>query len=406
MDTPPAEVIKFAGPAVIFGIALMIMGIKKFQNARKIKDTPRSKISSAPQGYVEFEGFAWPQSTTTKLASGLEAVHYSLLIERQDTEGSGKKKRKVWRTVYQKTETHPFYIMDATGIAGFNLENSQIELDKHLVRSWTRLSPQERKLIMEKTSSSSISGFPPSTFLFGLFSKKFRVTENEIFAGSPLYVHGNFKTQTVQEAPLLAPGASEFYDRVFDLKKRAAKNLKHIFDKNRDGKLSHKELHDGYSLLATTALRKKTPPPEAFSLHEFGQLSSNETHKLLIADTTEEHLVGRLKRSGYLSFFGGSLAIAFGLFFIFPQVFLFHDNQNFANHYKISKNAPPLIAAQKSTPPERRPSATESPQDLHAKCLQNKRISCEKLLASQKKFKLTQEQINYYTHQITHLPVQ
>ncbi len=396
MSSTSAETIKVALAALGFGVFFIVTGLKKLKNARKVQDTPRSKIATAPQGYVEFEGFAWPQSITTQLSSGMEAVYYSLKIERQDQEGSGKNKRTVWRTVFTHVDSHPFYVCDPTGVASIDLKNSQIELDKCLVRGWGRLSEKEKTKILQLAGTSSIAGFPPSTFLFGVFSKNFRVTENEICAGSPVYVHGHFQTEKLNESPQLRTGFNEFAKRVFHFEGRSTRDLRHLFDRNKDGKLCHSEAQIGYSLLATNAIRKQNTEQSTVAVQEYGTLGSSPTHKLFIADTTEEHLVGRLRTSGLLHFWGGALATTFGILFLVPSFINIEELMA----VKTSSLTRPFRATATTTHTPTLPKL--NPRKLHENCVQNQMSDCELLLENKNEFQLNEEQISFYKKRLGH----
>lgn len=390
-----AELWKVALFLVVFGTFFVYRGIWKLKKTQKIANTPRSRIRSAPQGYVEFEGFAWPKSQTTRLASGLEAVYSSLILERQDSEGSGKNRRRVWRQVFSHTENQPFYVCDATGLCEVDLTNADLEIEEKSARAWGSLNPEEKQRIIQLAKDKTILGFPPSTFLFGLFSKKFRVREREILAGSPLYVNGDFRTYQVNEAPEVAVGLEEFSQRVFNLEAKSNKNMKTLFDKNRDGKLDHKEMQQGYSLLATTALRKKSPHSANFQKSSFGTLRSSETHKLYLADTTEDLLVKRIKSKGLMELSFGALGIVGAFVIFFPGTWLSILGTNHASTPLTV--APPVeesIRVRRVQP--RRVASLRSPGELHSECASGKKVSCQILLEKQNQYNLSKEQIRYY----------
>ena len=52
---------------VFFGLGggayLIYNGFKNLSKHRKAQDTATSRISSAPQGFVEIQGYAWPKET-------------------------------------------------------------------------------------------------------------------------------------------------------------------------------------------------------------------------------------------------------------------------------------------------------------------------------------------------------
>src|SRR5262245_60860904 len=97
-------------------------------SARHIQDTPRSKVATAPQGLVEVEGFAWPESEVDKTLNGLEAVYRCLTLQRQDTEYDDGKRRKVWKTVGGYSTGRPFYVVDETGLALVDLAGVDVNM--------------------------------------------------------------------------------------------------------------------------------------------------------------------------------------------------------------------------------------------------------------------------------------
>ncbi len=101
--------------------------------------TPRSKTVSAPQGFVELEGFAWPIGPTVTTKTGLEAIYYSLCLQRQDTQGAGKNKKKVWVTIFTHVHAEEFLLVDATGMVKIDPRGAELELETGTTRAWNML---------------------------------------------------------------------------------------------------------------------------------------------------------------------------------------------------------------------------------------------------------------------------
>lgn len=302
---------------IFFALAMAVLyyAIHLWRAARKIKDTPGSKIASAPQGYVEVEGFAWPVDQCSRLASGREVVHYSCMLQRKETRGSGKNRRTEWVPVWSCIQSHPFYVVDSTGLASIDLHGCKFSMDAASIRSWRSLNRAEKDRLLGLIGDERISRFPPSEALGGLFSTPYQVIENEIFVGSPLYLQGDFRTPSA-ELPTVSPhGLAEFHRRVFPSDARSGRNVVVFLDKNKDGKISEKEAQAGYSLAASMALRKSaTEGAREFKIH--GVMGSSEEHRLLIADAHQEHLAARLERRMLLPIVAAVLLLGAGFWLL------------------------------------------------------------------------------------------
>lgn len=366
------EEIKLVLICFFFGGGLILHALSRKRSVRKIEDTPRSKVASAPQGYVELQGFAWPAAggKVERNAQGHETVYYRLALQRAETRGSGKNRKKVWVTVFSYSTDTPFYLIDATGIAlidpartwgnpalsvesqvrsvaakvtnfasGMGVLGSvaslglegfaggrnaigdgggyETDLGTGRPKAWSRHSTEEKALICKRVGKIAGVSFPPSNFLFGLFSDEFRVIESEICVGSPLYVHGDFKTDSQNAITAQVPGLTEFASRVFNADARAQKNLTHFLDKDGDGKVSAIEAMRGYTFAARQARLKakdQLTGEKTFEVH--GRMGSSAENRLFIADLHEEHLVARKQRYG-------SLEIAAGILLMFASLFGF-----------------------------------------------------------------------------------
>jgi hypothetical protein len=279
------QIVWALGAAFVFGFALIFKAIKRNHSVKKIQDTPKSKVESAPQGYVEFEGFAWPSESTVRGCSGEEAVYYSLQIQKKVTKYHGNKRRTEWVTLYSHFHCAPFYVVDPTGIALIDITNGEVDLPEKNKRSWYDLSRDEKLRVLKITEGKKIPSFPPSTFLFGIFAGSYRIIEKEILVGNPLYVHGDFRTTAVEPIRVSVLGLTEFSNRVFNREARSLKNLSSFLDKNKDGVISEKEAEYGYQFAAKQArLKAKDINGEtAFPVH--GKIGSSGEHKLFLADT-------------------------------------------------------------------------------------------------------------------------
>lgn len=309
------------GAALVFGFMLIFKAIKGNKILRKIEDTPKSKVETAPQGYVEFEGFAWPQDETVRGSSGEEAVYYSLTVQKKETRGSGKQRRTEWITVFSHFHSRPFYLVDATGLALIEVGGGELDIDEGNKRSWSSLTSEEKDRILNFSQGRNHSGFPPSTFLFGIFSGSYRVIEKEIAVGNPLYANGDFRTLTAVTPVLSLKGLTEFSSRVFNRESRSLKNITSFLDKNKDGKISTAESRTGYLFAARQARMKSKDLGVESPFPVYGRIGSSKEHPLLLADLHESHLIERKGRFIWVQVAAGAAIIALVSSVVVPRMF-------------------------------------------------------------------------------------
>ncbi len=300
----------------VIGAALIAASFRSQNRLRAVQNTPRSKSASAPQGLVELEGFAWPNGQCFTHYSGHQLIRYSFILQREEVRGSGKNRRREWITVFARYIGGPFFIVDATGLAEVNPQPNELSISKALTRSWRSIPENEKSFLREKVINSKISNFPPHSGLLGFFfSQKYRVVETELRCGSPAYAKGDFKSGDEHPKAISSPGLTDFKSKVFDLKNRANRNLRHILDKNQDGRISAEEAHQGYSFAAMLSQKKsamQAAPEEQFMI--YGHLSSSPNTAMLVADTHEEHLQKRLQGGKWIPLFSGAAVLALAIF--------------------------------------------------------------------------------------------
>lgn len=297
------------------GLALLVIGggfvfkaVKDHRQKRKVQDTQRSKIATAPQGYVEFEGFAWPMTETVEINDGYQTLYYSLEV--QQFVQSGKSSQ--WETVHTHLKADPFYVTDATGVVMVYPMEAEVNIESSKTEEWLDLNQDERTRILMKLEGTSISEFPPTESFLSIFSGKFRIVEKYIFVGSPLYIHGAFTGIGGEPENVEMPGYANFSESVFQGKE--LKNKSQIFDKNNDTNVSEEESRTGYVAIARIARSKKETQTVKFPV--YGILKSNEQHQAMIADAHEKYFTERLEKWLWLKFAGGALAMAVGAFIL------------------------------------------------------------------------------------------
>lgn len=375
------------------GAMFVYRGLKAHKKLRSVQDTARSKLETAPQGLAEFEGFAWPQEKRFELFGGDHAVYYSASLQVEKTEGSGKNKRKVWRTVDSFSFFEPFFLLDPTGVAMIKANDVDWHLDSQVTRLWKSIKPDEQFHFLEKIFTGGASGFPPGSGLTGLFSQKFRVVESMIRVGCPLYVKGDFHTKAGNAEQIKAPGLSDFFDKVMNPDARSLKDVSARLDDNKDGKISANEAKKGYAFAARLAIKNAAigaKEEREFPVH--GEIRSSEAHKMMIADCHEEHLVQRMSRSFKLQLGGGAVMLILGL--------------TLALHtyvFKSSRSNSARTAAVVTKNDDRGPAMQKAVVVLHQECYAGNPRSCRSLIDKAKPLGLTDQYVEGYKKQACRL---
>ena len=360
------------------GFVLIWLGIRKHKKLRLVQDHPTVKIETAAQGFSEVQGFAWPTAVGPKCVKGIEMIYHSLQLQKEVTQGSGKNKKKVWITVFSAGYANPFYVMDATGLALVDPGKSELEIESETTRRWSRLQATEKNHYLTHFIKGPIPGFPPSGFLFGLFSSPFRIVESRINMGSPVYIKGHFESPEGLQKEVMLTGLAKFATQVFDFQSRKIRQIKNLLDSNKDDNITSKEAIDGYSRLAMFAKTQsesgQSPVPDKNFL-VFGLFTSNQDHKLFIADCHEEHLLRKLKIQfyGYLS---AGLAMCLVSVFVHSP-WLYEQTSRFRD---VAVAAPVVIDS----------------GALHGSCLSGQLLACKELMRNQYSLKLSDQYMKFY----------
>lgn len=371
------------------GSYLLYNALSRLRKIRSIADTPTSKSSTAPQGFIELQGFAWIKDKTNQTIEGSEALYYSIKLERLEKKG----KKKVWKTVFEQTHANTFYVVDEHGLVEARINKGDLELDPK-TRAWTGLASQEQERFLA-SFNTGIPNFPPTGFFTKLFSHKYRVTEWELLLGSPVYASGNFRTEK-QEAPQIKSRAlTEFFKKTtVSLSSKKTRNL------------SAKQKRELFCDTAQT-LRSHLPleaPESDFKI--YGIISSSENHKLLIADCHQEDLLEKLGSFLKLKFAGSAicltLAIAGTLQMVVPKSKLNAIDDIFIEKALETDQVLQKVTSTKEGLPLNREIATQQPIEvfdankLHFECIAKKTESCKNLLAKAQEINLSPAHISAY----------
>jgi hypothetical protein len=167
--------------AVLFfaalGVFLMSQGMKAFWRLRLIRDTPSARVRSAPQGYVELVGTARPlRKLVSAKLTGSTCCWYRWRIEKRRRSGRSEH----WVTVDQGELERGFLLDDGTGECIVEPQGALIRC-RATERWFGSVSGAARQ------PSSSVA------LPFGNH-RRYRMTEERVHEGDPLYVMGHHET--------------------------------------------------------------------------------------------------------------------------------------------------------------------------------------------------------------------
>jgi hypothetical protein len=146
------------------------------RRVRLIEDTPTAKIRSAPQGYVELEGWALPGERGVQASplGGGNCLWWSYEIAQRETSGRGNDR---WRTIEEATSKTRFVLEDDTGRCIVDPKGASVTTD--LRREWFGHSPRPDSMLRVTS---------------GMQAGRYRYRERVIMAGEKLYLLGSFIT--------------------------------------------------------------------------------------------------------------------------------------------------------------------------------------------------------------------
>lgn len=274
---------------------LLWRGLINFRKARRIEDTARIDIDSAPQGLVEIEGYAWPMSTPLMSVSGRRVVYYNYKVQEYVRRG----KNSSWETKYEFHHTVPFYVIDQSGVCLVNPLTESMDL----IESTIKLSSYAESIEELRLRTNSVTGFFAT-----LLSGSYRLVEKKILIGSPVYICGDLKTNNLTQANL----RGDYKKFLVQVK---AMNTNPIFksgklDKNRDGFVSDEEFVNGLSDVSADLVSADTQQ----SIRLVGAISQSDAHNLIIAEGHQEQVLKRISSYNNLKIIGGIILIGLGFY--------------------------------------------------------------------------------------------
>ncbi|MBK1717566.1 GIDE domain-containing protein [Thiocystis violacea] len=163
--------------AALLGVAIYSLhqAIRTFWRLRTILDTPRSRIKSASQGYLELSGFASERDGVVPAPlTDKPCVWYRYRVQKR--RGSGRDSR--WTTVEEGTAERPFLLDDGSGRCLVEPEGARLKLQRTEQWLGPHRDPRQRQIRF--------------AWLGG--GERYRFTESRIQAGDPVYLLGRFET--------------------------------------------------------------------------------------------------------------------------------------------------------------------------------------------------------------------
>jgi hypothetical protein len=271
--------------AAVTGVVLFIKGFRHLRSARRVENTPTSRIRSLPLGSVEVRGAAVASEPLEAPLSGKPVAYYEVEVE----EYRHSKNRSRWVTVHRQASEEPFAVDDQTGLITVLPSGSETHLEidfRHEARA-SELSPDlEQKL----------AGWNVGRGLFG--SKRLRLSERHIEIGAQVYVYG-----VAQEHPQLRRVQAErINEKLRDLK--SDPGAIRTLDFDGDGRVSNDEWDHARTRAAAEAR-------DELEVDRVVIARGRSREMFLISDHDEGSLVSRLRWRSFGSVFGGA-ALALG----------------------------------------------------------------------------------------------
>jgi hypothetical protein len=272
-------------------VGLFYLTFRDLRRARLIEDTPTAKVRSAPQGYVELEGWARRMEGAPVYAplTGAPCVWYRYEVEQHASDG----KRSYWRTVESGVSEAIFHLQDDTGLCIVDPDGADVRPSVHHV--WHGSTP--RPPHGPGHGGLSVFGLNIGA-LFG--GGNYRYSESRIEANDPLYALGLFAATGGDDAG--ASFSADMSDLLSRWKRDPAMLLRE-FDRDGDGRIDMNEWEEARKTAERAILQQRgaTPPqPAACVLRKPGVGGQ----PFILATTPQRELANRYRLSAFLSMLG------------------------------------------------------------------------------------------------------
>ncbi|MDY6764885.1 MAG: GIDE domain-containing protein [Halobacteria archaeon] len=203
----------------LVGILAIRQGFLEYKKKNLMRNTPTSKIRSAPMGEVEIKGSVVPKDETlTSPFSNEEAVMYEYEVEEYDPDDDGGN----WDTIDSGKKHVLFYVDDGTGKALVRPEGADFKLPKDnrfKVDGGTEPPQAIREFIEESKNVDSENTKIDLKITELSTGRDRRYTEYYIETDQDVYVFGNATNEDTEEN---ADVSEEFDVVVKDFNDRAS----------------------------------------------------------------------------------------------------------------------------------------------------------------------------------------
>jgi hypothetical protein len=267
----------YLGMLALAGSALFVGGFRKLRSARRIQDTPTSRVRSLPMGSVEVAGVASAEEPLEAPFSGKAAAYWVAEVEEFHKKG--------WRRVRREASSEPFFVDDGTGRIAVHPDGADAHLpaDLRLELGGAWATPEN--------VSSALERFGVTRGLFG-GRRRLRVTERRIDQGGSVYVYG-----VAQDDPGRRRRSAEaLNERLRAL--RADREALASADRNEDGHVDAAEWELVRARVAAETSREDQSDRVVIGRGAHGEL-------FLISDHDERALLSSLRLGAAGGVFGG-----------------------------------------------------------------------------------------------------
>jgi len=280
---PDGEFWFATGALMLAALATLIAAFVFVKRGRLMTDTPTAKIRSAPQGYVELCGYG-------KMLDG-PPIHAPLThapcvwwwykIEERRTSHSNGKRTTRWVTIDQGRSDALFLLVDDTGECIVDPEAAKV-------------IPEIRQRWHGSTRRPTTG---PSNGVFG-FLGKYRYVEHRIAPLHPLYVLGQFRSQSVHHS---FDEQTEVRELLTEWKRDEAALLRE-FDTDGNGEIDLSEWEQ-VRAKAMAQVREKLADQAAHpDIHVLARPSNRQP--FILSAVPQETLVRRYRIQAALAFAG------------------------------------------------------------------------------------------------------
>jgi hypothetical protein len=303
--------IKGAVSFMALGGVFVVSGIHSFRRKRRVADVASSRSATAAQGLVELEGFAWHSGSLVKNLNGHDCCLRHIKLQHYVK----RHKSSSWETIWENRNSDHFYLVDKLGSVKIFTHDTNYDAVETTMR-WQSVPSRYQEEILNlgsfKSTLGGLVGFPPS----GWFGGSYRILENSIPVGCPVYCQGSFSTPLNLNKTVTIPGIATFFNMIQKQAKQPIHTMMSL-DKNRDGRVCESEATTAFVVAGQVALRKSASNENMGSAPLHGLVQSTQEHPLIISGRHQHYL---LKKLGYwymLQVVGGAAMIAAGFAFLF-----------------------------------------------------------------------------------------